>query len=364
LNSDLLSKNKIGETLATFSVAPKIVFEGCHFNSLDEIVITSLTCSYSFLTAWMDDLTHESLFKNQVGPFQDFDSRLYKRVTVEIEDGFSIHIEQFLRKHERERSLLSFKIHHSVVFTAKNERGFIEFEQKAIEFQKLMELGLDCPINSHLTMMGKEEGERPMFIYRGGNGNARPDESDSYRNHGSMLFSYYKLGENDFKKVIKNWFTSYKTYSVVCNVYLDTHQWFKGTGVFLTSVMFNNRVLNIIQGLEHYHRLTTLQLKKQLDQRLPELLEKCGHVLDQILSSPEKKKAFINELDEIRNSLSHGRNINLNIGAQSYEIYEQARILLLACILDALGMTKEKTQELIVQSHEYGPLLRFMASKA
>ncbi|SRR5258706_274513 len=395
LNSDLLGTNKIGTKLCTFSVAPKTVFEGNHFNSPDEITITSLTCSYSFLTAWMDDLTYDSPLKNQVDTFHDFDSRLYKRTTVEIEDGFNIHIEQFLREHDvTERNSLSFKIHHSVVFVAKSERGFIEFERKAIEFQKLMELGLDCPINAHLAMMNKgETSQKPIFIHRARTYKTISTDSDSYRNHGAMLFSYDKLGENDFKEIMKKWFASFKTYSVVYNIYLDTHQWFKGTGVFLTSVMFNNRVLNIIQGLEHYHRLAnekddeseeefksnlqtilskltdssdhewlkkrTSPLRKVLRKRLFELLKKYGYMFGELFANSERKMTFVHELSEIRNSLSHGLNTNPDIGIQSYEIYEQSRILLLACILDTLGMTKEKTQELIVQSHEYGPMLRF-----
>lgn len=395
LNTDLLSNSKIGRTLATFTVSPQTVFEGAHFNSIDEIVTSSLTCSYSFLTAWMDDLTYESQFKNVQGIFHDFDSRFYKRTTVEIDNGFTVHIEQFLREHElTNRNSVSFKIHHSVVFTARTEKGLIEFERKAIEFQKLMELGLDCPVSTDFVMMKKGDAEgRPILIHRVKKGSLALGDSDGYRNHGSMLFSYYKLGEIAFTKVIEKWYTSFKTFGVVYNMYLDTHQWFKGTGAFLTSVMFNNRVLNILQGLEQYHRLAnehddesdedfesnfrtvlvkldatdqewlkqrTSPLTKRLRKRLNELVKTYDYVFEKILANRVERNAFVNELCEIRNSLSHGRNTNPDIGAQSYEIYELARILLLACILDTLGVAVEKAQSLITQSFEYGPTLNAM----
>lgn len=396
LNSDLLTKNKIGETLHTFTVSPETVLEGAHFNNEQEIKINSMSCSYSFITAWMEDLMHESHFKDKQGQFHDFDGRFYKRISVEIDDEFMLHIEQFLREHDlAKRNSVSFRIHHSVVFTAKRERGMVEFERKAIQFQKLMELGLDCPSRTQFLRMSQEgtNGES-ILIWRIKKGNSASIDADSYRNHGSMLFSYFKLGENEFKQVIQNWFNQLKTYEVVYNIYLDTHQWFKDSGAYLTSIMFNNRFLNVMQGLEHYHRLANEQsdeskkefeakfqtilckleiteqewlkertspLSKKLRKRLNELLKNYDYVFAKILTNRERRDTFINQLCEIRNSLSHGRNTNLDIGAQKYEIYEQARILLLACILDSLGITKEKAQSLITRSHEYGPKLDYMA---
>ncbi|MBT1688861.1 ApeA N-terminal domain 1-containing protein [Dawidia soli] len=394
VNCDLVAKNKIGKKFATFSISPKLMFEGEHFASTNDINATAISCSYTYLSAWMEDLTHESPFKNITGQLSDLDPRLNKELVIDIENGFSVHIHQFLREHDiTKRTRVSHQIHHSVDFVSKTNRPFVEFEEKAIAFQKLMELALDCSITIQWSMMKCGlKNQTTVFITKASSRNRVSKDSDSHRSPSSMLFSYYKLGEHGFKNAINKWFASYTQFSTVYDIYLDTNKRYNETGILLTSIMFNNRVLNIIQGLEQYHRLSNPQddetkdafkeslkpilakldskekdwLKARafrkttrLEDRLVRLLEVYATSFTGIFDAPSEKLDFAKHLAEIRNSLSHGRNEKSDIGAENQDAYIKARILLLVCILDSIGINPETSCKLIERCHRYGSPLEF-----
>lgn len=193
------------------------MLEGAHFTSITDIKATAVSCSYTYLSAWMEDLTQESPFKYLNGQLKDFDSPINKDTAIELENDLTIHIHQFLRKHDITKpTKLSYQIHHSVDFVSEQARPFVEFEEKAIAFQKFMELGLDCTVKTQWSLMNcGTEKQTTVLITKATTNQKPPNESDSYRNQGSMLFSFDKLGEKGFQNAIKNWFRHYEKYNTI-----------------------------------------------------------------------------------------------------------------------------------------------------
>ncbi|KAA2240310.1 hypothetical protein F0L74_29555 [Chitinophaga agrisoli] len=193
----------------------------------------------------------------------------------------------------------------------------------------------------------------------------------------NMLLSGWTSSRQEINEVIIKWFKNERFYNIY-EYYLDSNNWFQGSDAKLSNVMFNNRFLNLIQGLEDYYRerfeiILTAEDRKKFD-------EKKKAILDQIPPSPlkqwlnntfkftkypkleEKLLTIVNELESdldklfanislanfpqtaasFRNNLSHGMTKELNQGLSFYKDYFTAQTLLGICILKTLGVTKLK----------------------
>ncbi len=76
-------------------------------------------------------------------------------------------------------------------------------------------------------------------------------KDDLHQNN--MLFSRWVMEKEILNKIIIHWFKT-NSFNHIYDLFLDSHNWFEGTGAVLSNVMYNHRVLNLIQGLEDYHR--------------------------------------------------------------------------------------------------------------
>lgn len=391
LDCEWTHSNPISDSFGIFSLRPQIVFEGQHYKNRDEIMFNSISCSYSYLSAWIEDCRTGSDLDKFDEPFSDFDSRFNKTVSIDVGEGFTIRIVQFLRKKGFSiQRKVSFQIHHVVNIVSLEPRVFNVFEMKAHHFRRLLQIGMDTNIRAEF-----HEGythDARISIYHPHNKLNKGINSDSPLSQGKMLFSYYKLSETDFKTVIRKWFDTIDKYGVIYDFYTDSNQWFKGTGAYLTSVMFNNRILNMMQGLESFHTLSdvdelesedafetkfqevisglselhvnwlrerTRRLSKSLRTRLRELVNKFGSIFDMLLVTSREKKDFVDDLVEYRNRLSHGRHTTSDIEIEIEELYLKAKILLLACILHNLGLKDVTIKKMIRESFDRGNELRF-----
>jgi len=90
-----------------------------------------------------------------------------------------------------------------------------------------------------------------------------------------MLVSKWRMEKSELDSLIKKWFANNKFYNIY-DIYIESNNWFQNSNSILSNVMFNNRFLNIVQGLESYY-INVLKSKNsnQLD------LEKTKVIFEQ-----------------------------------------------------------------------------------
>jgi hypothetical protein len=151
--------------------------------------------------------------------------------------------------------------------------------------------------------------------------------------------------------------------------------------------MFNNRFLNLIQGLESYHYLLNEQfspdnnlftknrqkvldlasdpdLKKWLHNtlkfpkehslldRLDALIARFTPSLTILFGKLDYLQSFSIESKDLRHLLSHGRHESTFIGERIYPNYYIAKILLCLCILESLGIDALVVKRIIELNYE------------
>lgn len=189
-------------------------------------------------------------------------------------------------------------------------------------------------------------------------------------------------------KILRQWFNN-KRYRYVYYLYIDSNDWFHGTGRLISNVIFNNRFLNMIQALEHFHRIyfnnekvdnpdydthtggnlnklekflqneenlfcwVKAQIKKikgkidiTLVQRLEELIEYVKGI-----SSEVEFHDFSKKVKSFRDSMSHGYLDEVYKGVELEISFYQSKYLLLCCILKNLDIEENKINSIIQNNY-------------
>jgi hypothetical protein len=199
-----------------------------------------------------------------------------------------------------------------------------------------------------------------------------------------MLVSTWVLSKEEMNNVIKKWYAN-KDYFHIYDYYLDSHNWFEGTGAVLTNVMFNNRFLNLIQALESYHKkldisynqdlvdynsnrskvIDILRSQSPLDawfidyvkgppenfrlrERLSNLITRLDPITKKLFGERNKLfTTFPNEAKEYRHKLSHGDVEGIDLGKPLVKLFYEAQFLLTLIILETLDFKESEISRLI-----------------
>jgi hypothetical protein len=400
VSSDWRKSDRISNSLDTFTVSPHFVLDGAHFQGINEINLKRISCNYSFLSAWMDGQEFYHFFDHENESLESWKQRITKKVTVDINESLSIDILRIVITNEfSERNSIKFSVRHFVEFRSTGSLTLNEFERHAFILKKLIEFSINEPV--HVTYdyaISSNPNDRVIAIFQRRKERSQKKDSSDYRNSSFMLFNAKALGESRFQYIVKNWFDSMESHGVIYDMYLDTQQWFLGSGIFLSSVVFNNRFLNIIQSLESFHyiehqteeeskekfksdfgiilgkldeskdkewlRKRTHKFSKNLEHRLYELICTFDFLFADILVSKQDKLAFAQELRKIRNALSHGSHKKTDNADDFRDKYNLSRMLLIACILFKIGFAKDEIREIFNQSFQYSSELHYLRTKS
>jgi hypothetical protein len=201
-------------------------------------------------------------------------------------------------------------------------------------------------------------------------------EIDTHGYHSRhLLVSRHTCSKEELNQVILTWFANEKLYNIY-EYYIESNNWLQGTKAKLSNVMFNNRFLNLIQGLEDYYReyyeiiktaadreifeskrtaavnyITDPTLKQWVNntfkfKKTPSLTEKLSTIVTELAPDISKLfqgislEDFPQSAADFRNDLSHGRNKEINLGRRLHRDYFIAQVLLGVCILRTLGVNK------------------------
>jgi hypothetical protein len=156
----------------------------------------------------------------------------------------------------------------------------------------------------------------------------------------TVLFFNYKRVENEFSDIIKKWYSFSKELAPIRSHLLSSIQ---RKPVF-TSLDF----LIIVQSLEGYHRRFVNVQKRD---RIP--LKKRLEELIQIYSEIQKIKDIDLNMEQVvdsRDYFSHffqrSEKTNIVDGLELFELTKKLRLLLICCVLDLVGFSKQKIDEI------------------
>lgn len=386
---------------------PQFTYSGGIFYNHDNTLVTQLTCAFPYLSAWYD--TNQLFFGSHFQTSEEDQLKIALsndslRTIIKIDTGFSIEIERYYQQDNMPFSReVSLEIKHYVNFKSVEPISLSELKKKAYSFMQLMMLsiGKQMYVNFKSVIIETcelKKSDKPLRkrlnIYSFSNYKKRNIVKYEDIDRHYMLFYGGDRNKEKLNQIIINWYNSYDEFSTIYGIYLDTFEWFKGTDIVLTEVMFKNRFTNLIQALESYHTLTDTKFKNEdwdeiknkakslvehlnpvdkewiidrieakhvvLGVRLKDLIcNKFSDITTLFFSSKKEKDSYICHVKKIRNDISHGNKFTFESNKIS-DYYNKALLILLGCILKNLKFTNEEIKTMLLNTSSYSERILYM----
>lgn len=382
-DSNWAGTSMIGQDLYLTKYHVKYIIYGAHLLEKEDFLIKSGKFSFPYLDSFYNGWEHASLMASE------FNFELIDKPTIQelqINDELKLIFYSIIT-----RNVLEFTISYTIeansylFFEYTKPVTFSRLLKDAATFRKLLEFSYGEPsahkihevqiahdqISNKIDLISPRDYTRFSIGNFSLHKNKEIGRGSSHQNH--MLISKWKMSREALDIVIVKWFSNVDFYNIY-EYYLDSNNWFqKSKDAILSITMFNNRFLNLIQGLEDYYR-EVFETPKTKQDRL-DFEAKKKDVLVLLKSNPELKKwvndkfkapqyatleeklrfivgqysttihqafhpirwvDFPDSAKDLRNKLSHGLNKEINLGQQIHLDYKIAQLLLCICILKSL----------------------------
>jgi len=332
---------------------------------------------------------------------------------IKINDDFSIIVERiYMRETWAYNKYAKSEIKHFVHFKSKSYKSFEEFKKLAYNFMQLIQLStgklmyvnfvsvkiIKDKVNNSTDPLKENIEEASISIHNNNHLYKRKHVKSDYIHQNYMLFYGGPNRADKLKQIIINWYNTIDKYSPVYNIFLDTFEWFQHTDAVLTQIMFNNRFLNLVQALESYHKFSNPDLKDEniininakaknilkeitnpenytwlieritplhieLRKRLLDLINnKLDIISSELFQNKKERKGYVEKIMKIRNNLSHGEKVEINVTEIS-DYYYKTLIIILSCILLNLGLSELEIKKSILSTYNYSDKISFIKSK-
>ena len=384
--------SEIGRNLYRTTYSIEYVFTGVHFSEAD-IPVRAGTFLFPHLSTWYDgDALHAKL-KGKQGIFLDGKHVVESVLSddrIKVNDNLSLQLWDEVLEHIEEMNI-SYKVEYSKYIRFQYEQNipFKNLLKDAITFLKLLSFCFGRPLNLFIIYMHveKEKVETSddlgplhrsdkLLVHVNNYTLKQKKEIETHSYHGRhLLLSRHTCSKRELDQIIVTWFSNDRLYNIY-EYYLDSNNWLQGTNAKLSNIMFNNRFLNLIQGLEdfyreHYETMKTAGERTSFDFRkntamnyitdpalkhwvnntfkftkTPTITEKLTTIVTELLPDIAKLFHGLSFVDfpqsaaDFRNDLSHGKNKDINLGRRLRRDYYIAQVLLGVCILRSLGVNK------------------------
>jgi hypothetical protein len=401
-NCEWRGTKDLGKELCEFKYSVYAVFEGAHVAKEEYFHIKSASTHFPFVDTWYDGWESMGKTKKALKRGQNHDEK-----TVKIDDNLTLKYIDYYAHHDYlDGHLTEIKYSKWVDFEYEQPVSFDRALRDWVKFQRMLEfttMGKEVNFTISLLQLATRDisfdethtGKSDYTAVRVQYNHLSKEEPAKrpYVHQNRMLFSRWKVSSEQLNQITRQWFANEKYYTVY-DYYLDSDNWYHGSGVQLSNVMFNNRFLNLIQGLESYHYLLNEQfipendlftrnrqavlnliddksLKKWLHNtlkfpkehslldRLDALIVRFRPYLEKLVGNLESVQSFSVESKDLRNLLSHGRHDSTFLGDRVNSNYFIAKILLCFCVLESLKIDPstiiritELNYELRKYSHE------------
>ncbi len=378
INSRLRGIETISIHMFKITYEANFILENVHISNLKDLSIINAKLNFSYLKAFFnawefinkDDPKEEYIHFSEPSPIRDnlvykqedkvqqklsnFDGDYHLQYSKSIifEYKIGVGLEELLRDIYNFSSMLAFATNKPINFTFRS----IILENKNVE-----------KTNYHFQL--QNEQSLCYIIHFPKNNSKNEIKNELHQNY--MFFSKWQFSDSELHKFIRNWFNN-RQLKPIYDFFIDSNNWFSGNNIVLSNVMFNNKFLNVIQGLESYFDLqdvTFINDNETFTKNRQEILNKIDNIdlktwLTKNLKFPRSYKLvdkltfFVNRYDyifkkvnniedfiseypitatEYRHKLSHGKIEQTFQGENFHKIYSFSKILLCFCILESIG---------------------------
>jgi hypothetical protein len=383
---------KIGENLFRVKYEVRFAFTNALISNDEQLKVNAGLFSFEGLATWYDGRSafnrlspHTGVFVN--GREQPPDMR-NRSECVRINDSINLHFIDLFGEKSNFRDSFEYTFAKLLRIEFKSPHSFSELLSAAISFASLLEVSFskkirfkihsvefidECYTNADYGNRGKPIST-PVLNYTLHKGKKIAD-LELHGHH--MLISGWKFKREELANIIRRWFENGK-FEHIYDYFIDSHIWAVKSEPFLTNVMFNNRFLNMLHGIEGFHELfygreqidesafwynrsevlshiKNPALKEWLDNNLKmpkhklqygSLREKLNHLIDDL--EPYLKIRFgtwtpmlrnlMHRSVFYRNNLSHGIQDKTYQGDEFNKLFFAVQYILAVCIIKSLGL--------------------------
>jgi hypothetical protein len=381
----LAEVKKIGKNLFSVQYRIKYVFYGVHRNTLEKIQISSGSFSFPYLGCWYDSegfLEHD----NQLEAGFRFPSRFgYSDPSIlDCRRDLQLIIADVDTAHLKTNNRTRLYKDKSVEFKYRRPASFGQLFQDALIFRKLLEFALGRPLRFMINKVAvRQKGKMIQIPVWNVDLHKGEDLNNLTMHQRYMLISDWNMDRSDQNQVIKKWYENEHLHPMY-DYYIDTNHWFRDKGALLTNVMFNNRFLNIVQGLDAFHkrtlqktpppsddkkreefdanlkavidvlkkggfadltswvnktityRKTAGRLQPKNERIIAEVIASIKDIIDPIFGQNQLLLSFPEKAATIRDPLSHGHHDKTDLGPELPLLFHLGQIILACCILKSL----------------------------
>lgn len=385
--------SKIGKDLYRITYRIEYVLTGVHFKDL-ELPVSYGSFIFPHLATWFDGPEFHNKLKGKKGLYINGEhvvQDMLKTDEIKINDDLTIYFEDKVResidKMDTSYKTLYEKFAH---FQYSVSKPFTRLLKDAVTFLKLLSFCFGKPLNFFIVYVGADRSmlinndndfindKAPVLVHVNNYSLKRGKKIETHAYHSRhMMLSGWTCSRDEMKQIMINWFANETLYNIY-EYYLDSNNWMQGTKAKLSNIMFNNRFLNLIQGLEDYFResfetaltqvdrqefegkksnvlklITDPALKKWLNNTFkftayPTLEKKLTKIVSELSEDLSKLFEgisidwFAESATEFRHKLSHGMAKEISLGQELHRDYHTAQVLLGVCILRSLGVANLK----------------------
>lgn len=377
---------KIGKDFFLINYSAEFAIYGVHLAKKEALLVKSGTFQFPHLSSFLDGGTGKHPLEENSWEFP-FQQGFKPFDQIPIGDNLSLVVvdqvweetdADFTRKGKVYQQTLGFSYKKATPFDtmlndARHFRDMLAFSYGRPQPYRLLDIVIATAAGESSASPKNDAKDLRVSNYSLHKGKEiRQDEKPGYH----MTISRWNFDRNeDLVKIIQHWFES-RSYAQLFDIYLDSNNWFQDfPEVLISNVMFNNRFLNIIQGLELYHRerlqavhpdKADFELKKKevlkrikdepklkqwlnnafnfkkdyesLERKIDLVVESFDKELNALLSNRSVLDNFSWYGVTQRNKLSHGLQLQTYQG-EAMRLFLQIGQLLLCCaILRILGV--------------------------
>jgi hypothetical protein len=387
IDSSLIGFEVISTHMFKITYEVSFIFENVHISNLNDLSIINAKLHFSYLKTFFNAcevinkdnpkeeylhvsdpliITENLIFKledkvQQKQPNFDGGYNLHYSKSIMFEYKVGVCLETLLKDVYNFSSLLTFTTNKPINFVFR----FITIESSSVE-----------KTNHYFKL--KNEQSLCYLTHFPRNNSKNEIKNDLHQNH--MLFSKWHFSDLELHKFIAKWFNN-KQFKPIYDFFIDSNNWFSGNNIVLSNVMFNNKFLNVIQGLESYFDLLDVDfisdndtftknrqkilnkidnddlrtwLRKNLkfprSHKLVDKLTFFANRYDYIFKRIDNIESFVVEYPidaaEYRNKLSHGKIEQTFQGENFDKIYSFSKILLCFCILESIGFESKDIERI------------------
>ncbi|HWA34270.1 MAG TPA: HEPN domain-containing protein, partial [Cyclobacteriaceae bacterium] len=390
----------IGTRFAEITYQIDVIIDGAQYDKEDDIMVKSVLVEFPIFANWYDRGEADEKLQRHLRT-NKIDSKIAEEL-VQIDANLSVaYVEHVNETNMLYEQSIEYKYNKWVDFRYSNDVPFERAREDWFNYARLLEfttgkriahtvirliLNATKSIKHRSIIKEREHIPMPCIVY---NHYKNIDASGRFIHQNSMLFSSWKMDKDQLNNITRAWFKNRELYPIY-DYYLDSNNWFENTTARLSNVMFNNRFLNLIQGLEAYHtrlndeyaadyenfttnrdRISGLinepelkiwfvkhvnySPKFHLVQRLEGLLSRYEQVLNALFGGTAILKSFPTEARDYRNKLSHGMLKETNLGDDVRVCYLSAQLLLCICVLESLAIDQGAITKILAHNSQYQP---------